>query len=197
MPSTTPVDGRTRRAQRTRDGVVDAVLALIADGDLRPTAPRIAERAGVSLRSVFQHFNDLDALFAAAADRELSNVAADMEFIDPGAPRADRVAAFVAQRAMVLERFTPSRRASLLQEAQSATLVAIRDRLLALAREEVEGTFRSELDARRGRDRADLLDALDAVTSWQTWEALRAHQQLAVRDAIRVVERTVNALLAG
>src|SRR5687767_12332786 len=136
MASTGHVDGRTRRAQRTRAGVLDAVLALIAEGDLRPTAPRIAERAGVSLRSVFQHFTDLDALFAEAADSELTKIAGHVQAIDPSGPIADRIEAFVRQRTQALEQLTPARRAALLLEPTSPPVVAIRDRLLALGREE-------------------------------------------------------------
>src|SRR5918999_531322 len=63
------VDGRTARAVRTRNAIVDATIALVEEGDLRPTAPRVAERAEVSVRSVFQHFDDLDSLYAAVAER--------------------------------------------------------------------------------------------------------------------------------
>src|SRR3546814_6231042 len=59
-----PVDGRTLRAMRTREAIFDATFSLIDEGDLRPTAPRVAERAGVSVRSVFQHFDDLESLHA-------------------------------------------------------------------------------------------------------------------------------------
>src|SRR6266542_3616203 len=47
------VDGRTARAVRTRRAVVDALLELLAEGDLRPSGERIAERAGVSLRALW------------------------------------------------------------------------------------------------------------------------------------------------
>src|SRR5438132_352803 len=63
------IDGRTARALRTREAIVDASIALVDEGDLRPTAPRIAERAKVSVRSVFQHFDDLEGLYAAVGDR--------------------------------------------------------------------------------------------------------------------------------
>jgi TetR/AcrR family transcriptional regulator, regulator of autoinduction and epiphytic fitness len=190
------VDGRTRRAQRTRQGVIDAVLALIAEGDLRPTAPRIAERAGVSLRSVFQHFSDLDALFVEASDREISRISSRVETIDPSGPLDARIEAFVRQRARVLEQVTPARRAALLQEATSPAVVEVRDRLLALGREEVARTFEPELKTRKRDDRGELLDALDAATGWQMWEALRAHQGLGVDRAKAVVARIVRALLA-
>ena len=198
VPTATPepVDGRARRAQRTRSRVVDAVVSLIAEGDLRPTAPRIAERAGVSLRSVFQHFADLDALFAEASDRELSRIASRVDTIDPSGTLAERIDAFLRQRTVVLEQLTPARRAALLQEPTSELIVGVRDRLLALGREEVERTFAPELAGHDGDDRGELLDALDAVTSWQTWEALRAHQGLSIGAARSVVARTVRALLA-
>ena len=55
-------DGRTVRAERTRQALVDALLSLLDEGQLQPTAERIAVRAGVSERSVFQHFPDREAL---------------------------------------------------------------------------------------------------------------------------------------
>ena len=64
------MDGRIARGARARAAIVDALLALIEAGELRPSAARIAERAGVSLRSVFQHFKDVESLFAAMADRQ-------------------------------------------------------------------------------------------------------------------------------
>src|SRR5258705_9594197 len=63
-------DRRVARAVATRTAGVDALLRLLEEGDLRPPAPRIAARAGVSLRSVVHHFAHLESLFAAAADRQ-------------------------------------------------------------------------------------------------------------------------------
>ena len=39
------LDGRSARATRTRHAVVAALMALIEDGELRPTARRVAELA--------------------------------------------------------------------------------------------------------------------------------------------------------
>jgi AcrR family transcriptional regulator len=62
-------DGRATRAERTRIAVVDALLSLNEQGNLRPTAREIAAEAGVSLRSIYVHFDDVEALFIAAAIR--------------------------------------------------------------------------------------------------------------------------------
>ena len=190
------LDGRAARAQRTRRAVVDALLALIDEGDVRPTAPRIAERAGVSLRSIFQHFTDLEALFSAASEREMERLLALVRPLPLDGPLDARIEAFVAQRARVLESVTPVRRAALLQEPFSAELQATRDRLLAMARGEVESVFQPELARHAKRDRAELLAALDAVSSWDMWESLRAHQRLSVGRARRVLARTLRALLS-
>ena len=69
----------------TREAIVDATIALLEDGDLRPTAPRVAERASVSVRSVFQHFDDLQSLHTAVAERIVDRVAV---LVAPSMPRS-------------------------------------------------------------------------------------------------------------
>ena len=190
------IDGRTARAQRTSRAVVDALLSLIEDGDLRPTGPRIAERAGVSLRSVFQHFNDLESLFAALGAREIERLA------DLAAPLAidqsldERLAAFVGQRAKILEAITPVRRASLLQEPFSAELRQTRDAILRLGRAEVARVFSRELDA-LGEEREVVLDALDAASTWSFWDVLRSQQGRQAEDAAAVLHLVLSSILAA
>ena len=184
-------DGRTLRSLRTRTAVVDALLELIDEGDLRPPAPRIAERAGVSLRSVFQHFRDLEGLFAFATDRQLERIGALVRPLPTTGPLDDRLDAFVEQRAAIYEAVTPVRRAALAQEPFSPHAVVARDRILAVARAELRRTFADELDAAS----PDLLEALDAAASWQVWEALRNHQSLGVDEARKVLRRLLHSLL--
>ena len=64
------IDGRTVRGQRTRQALVDALFALLDDGRAASHGERIAQRAGVSERSVFQHFPDREALFEAVARQQ-------------------------------------------------------------------------------------------------------------------------------
>src|SRR6185312_15825179 len=66
-----PADGRMARSHQTRRAIVDAMRALHSEGDLRPTAPRVAARAGVSLRTVWQHFADMETLLLEAGRRDL------------------------------------------------------------------------------------------------------------------------------
>ena len=66
------VDGRALRAQRTRAAIVDAHIRLLDAGSLRPRAEQIAQAAGVSVRSVWGHFPDLESLAEATASERLA-----------------------------------------------------------------------------------------------------------------------------
>src|SRR3546814_11885257 len=89
---------------RTREAIVDATISLIDEGDLRPTAPRVAERAGVSVRSVFQHFDDLESQHAAVEERLVERVSVPVVPTDPSGPLADRLNRFLQPRGLLLER---------------------------------------------------------------------------------------------
>ena len=190
------VDGRIARGARARAAIVDALLELIEAGELRPSAARIAERAGVSLRSVFQHFRDVESLFAAMADRQRERLAPLMDSVPGDGPLETRLETFVAARARLLESIAPVRRAALLTEPFSRELGK---RLGAFRRqkaEEVRRVFATELARRPPAARRRLLAALVAVSSWSTWQALRDHQGLSPAQARRVVHHVLGTLLA-
>ena len=65
-PATEPADGRHARRDRNRVAVVDAMLELFAAGNLAPSSDEIAEKAGLSPRSLFRYFDDLDDLVRVA-----------------------------------------------------------------------------------------------------------------------------------
>lgn len=190
-----PVDGRAARAQRTRAAIVDACVAMVEEGDVRPTAPRVAERAGVSVRSVFQHFDDLPSLYSALSHRVAERMAALVVPVDPALPAGARVTAFVAQRAALLEAMTPFRRAALVhgpfsQQVREAVAVSA-DTL----RRDVTRTFAPELDA-AGPEAPELAVALAAVSSGSAWDALRAEAGAVPALASAALARTLRALLA-
>lgn len=188
------LDGRTLRSLRTREAIVDAMIALIEEGDLRPTAPRVAAAASVSVRSIFQHFDDLETLHAAVAERFLERVANLVLRVAPEEPLAERLAHFVQQRTLLLEAVTPIRRAAAVHGPFSAEITSrLRDGQSYL-RSEVEQTFALELDA-AGAQRGELLDALDATFSWATWEGLRAGLGRSAADAERVLVRLADGVL--
>lgn len=194
LTASEPTDGRTLRSLRTRDAIVDATIELVESGDLRPTAPRVAERASVSVRSVFQHFDDLESLHASVADRLLARVAQLIQPIDPTLPFTDRLARFVTQRGELLEAVTPIRRAAAVHGPFSTEITArLRDGQ-AFLRAELETVFAAEV-AGPASAASELLDALDMACSWVVWEGLRAGLGRSEVEAAAAMRRTLVALL--
>lgn len=187
------VDGRAARSARTRRAIVDAMRALHDEGDLRPTAPRIAERAGVSVRTVWQHFDDLETLMVEAGRRDLEIASGFVEPIDADLPVDDRIAALVDQRAAMYEAMAPPWRAARLHAPFSAQIRANRDRLMDLARVQVAELFEAEVAC--SGDAGTLLDALVVATGWATWESLRTDIHLDVEPAKSALRLWVSRLL--
>ena len=190
MTATLPADGRLARSARTRAAVIDALLELNRAGDLSPTAGRVAERAGVSLRTVYGHFADLESLYAEAGQRamdlvrEIAVARTATWSGDPGRlPLEERARLFAEARAVALEWLRPISRAAVLREATSPQMLRNRERFVALGDSEVRTLFAPELaglDAARA-DRA--VAALHVVAGGPAWDALRQDRGLAPEDA--------------
>lgn len=189
-----PVDGRTARAQRTREAIVEACVALVEAGDVRPTAPRIAAQAGVSVRSVFQHFDDLETLFAMVSERAVTGLAQLIAPVDADLPLDERIEQFVSQRVALLEALTPIRRAA---DVHAPFSPGIRERIQLghdFFRDELARVFGRELDALPAGHREEVLDLLDVSTTWATWDVLRT---LVHRDAAQAAATMTLGLRAA
>ena len=189
-----PVDGRTARAVRTREAIVDGTLALLAEGDLRPTAPRISERASVSVRSVFQHFDDLETLYAAVGNRVAEQVASMIHPIDPDLDLAERLVMFCQQRGRVNEALTPTLRAAVVHAPGSPTINTQFQNGHDFVAARIAEVFAPELERLDG-DRTLVVDSLVAVGAWTTWNTVRHLSHRSVEEAERVVAHMAAAVL--
>jgi AcrR family transcriptional regulator len=185
-------DQRVLRGRRNRAAIVDAMLTLVKEGNLTPTADQIATEAGVARRSVYHHFDDLDDLMRAAADREVARHLSLLKPLPNTGPFEDRCTAFVEQRCGLSE--------GLLSVYRSARLAALHSDVVAehlaatdeFFRAELQQTFRPELR----RAPSWMLETLDLVTSLDGWVRLRVNQRLSPRRARNVVEATLTCALA-
>jgi len=189
-------DGRTVRAERTRQALVDALLSLLYEGELHPTAERISARAGVSERSLFQHFADREVLYQAVALQQYERIAPTLVPVDLSLPLPERIDAFVEQRARLLEEVTPVRRAALLLEPDSEVVSGWLQSTRRQKAREVERVFRAELDELDQPRRGVVLGALAAASAWTFWESLRAHQRLSVDRSRAAMRQAILSLLA-
>ncbi len=186
------VDGRVERGARTRDRIVEALLSLLEDGDPQPTARTVAARAGVSLRSVFQHFDDMESLYAMCVERQLERIAPLMRPIDASLPLDARVDEFVGQCARLYEKVAPVRRATLRAAPSSPVLQGALASMARFARQELSTLFAAELDV---ADRRDRLAALEVAASFDAWEHLRRIQGCSVPAAQRALRQIVTGVL--
>jgi TetR/AcrR family transcriptional regulator, regulator of autoinduction and epiphytic fitness len=195
MTETERVDGRTARARRTRAAIVDAHLSLLLAGDLRPTGERIAEAAGVSLRTLWTSFKDLETLFAASGERIFEMMRADRRPIPADLPLPERITRYCAQRAHELEILAPAARAAILREPFSAQLRANRTIELTRLRTEISQVFAPEIAA--APDPVRLTDALLANFTFAVWNVLRDQLGMEVDRAAAVVRHSIDALLGA
>lgn len=192
-PRSTP----TERGRRTRDAVVLALYELLREGEPDPNARRIAERAGVSLRSIYVHFAGIEDLYRAVNDLAVARVVSMLSPIDPAQPLAARVDLLCSQRARVHEELAPVRRAADVRRASSPALQAAHAFGRKASRDQVDRVFASELgvlDAATGRRRAA---AVDAAVSPECWEVLRDSHGLTVEEARLALVEALLDLLEG
>lgn len=190
------VDGRRARGLRTRDAIVSALLELVSEGDIAPTAQRIADRARVSVRSVYQHFVDVEGLYAHGTEKMYEWVRTNCPEIDERLPLDRRLDQFIANRASVLESLMPFHRAIRLMEPSCETVRQHRAAMDRWHKERVAKVFAPELRAVDGPSRHALHCALDSLSSTECWEHLRNSGQ-SPRGARQVVRAGMHGLLTS
>lgn len=166
-----PTDGRTLRRSRNRDAVIAALLDLIREGNLEPGAAEIADRAGVSHRSVFRYFDDLSDLVRIAVGREFNAAEATAQVPEVGEGTfEDRVTRFVDSRIVLHERI---RGVALVARMRANSIPAF-DQELATAdlylREQAREHFAEELSAWNLTEREFILDACTVLTGFGSFD---------------------------
>jgi AcrR family transcriptional regulator len=192
---TFPVDGRRARGERTRLRVIEALLDLVDEGTVRPTAQEVATRAGVALRTVYHHFEDVEALRRLALDLQMRRHAEILKPIDTRRALTERIETVAGQCRRLFEVLTPIRRATMFDEQSSPEMAEGIAFCTRTRRDHVVATFAPELGGRDADSRV-LMDAIDLVTSWPMWEYLRAALGRSPASATRVMIASLEALLS-
>lgn len=191
-PDGESTDRRVLRGKRNRDAVVQAVIDLMEEGNLSPSADQIAERAGVARRSIYHHFADLEELHQAVAHQHLDHIVGLFGPIVTDGTLQDRLTTFVDQRVVVCEQTMPVYRASLLVAHRSEIVLDLLSLGHEYLRAEVAQTFAPEI-----RDDFWRLEAVDSIASFEGWVQLRVVRGLDVERATEVLRRSVRALLTA
>jgi AcrR family transcriptional regulator len=192
----TRIDGRRLRSERTKQLIIEAYLALAdAHSPRVPTAAEIAEKAGYSVRSVFERFPDILTLQIAAVDYAMAQVTALAPPNELEGDREARIRSQVRARAQVCERWLSLWRSLITNQGNSEELKerirTSRERVMA----RLEVVYQPELAAVAEGERRQLLIALEALTDVECWARMRQFFELSFDEACVAWVQAIDRLL--
>ena len=183
-------DGRRRRSETSRDKIVEAMLAIVAEGQITPSAEQVALRAEVGLRSVFRHFKDMESLYAEMTARLSRQY--QMWLVPFTAPDwRGQLAEVIERRTSTYEKLMPFKRAADAHRHESATIQTEHARTLAMMRARLKSLLPEDI-----REDELRFETLDLLLSFETWQRLRVEQNLSARKARALLKAQVDRLTA-
>lgn len=185
------IDGRHARSVATRDKIVAALLQLVREGDVAPSAARVALTAGVGLRTVFRHFDEMDTLYRAMSEAIEAQVLPMMLKPFEASDWRGRVREMVERRIGIYETIMPYRISSSVKRFQSDFLMQGYNRQIQLERTSLHAVLPQAVI-----DDAPTAGAIEVTISFQCWRRLRHDQGLSIDDARAVIQTLLDAVLA-
>lgn len=183
-------DGRRRRSERSRQAIIDAMLQLVEEGVLVPTAQQVSERAGVGIRSVFRHFSDMESLFATAD----VIIREQYQGLFGGGDRAgsleERLLHAVEQHGLAYEAIGNH---LLTTKAQLWRYPILREQYTRAQRQ-----LRKDLDdwlPELLSLSSDEREMVDAIASFEHWNRLREHQGLNKKTSVKLTAEILRRIL--
>lgn len=194
LPSS-PFDGRRLRSERTRQLIMEAFIELLREKPDIPTAAQIAARAGISTRSIFERFVDLQGLSLATVDYAFAVGEAQATARNVDGDRSTRVRSHVETRAHTCEHWLPVWRVVI---ANLGKLEELRGRVRFIRQaivKRMELMYRPELEGLAAEERRDLLITLEALIDFESWGRMRELHELSFDEAASVWMRMIDRLL--
>jgi AcrR family transcriptional regulator len=189
------IDGRRLRSERTKQYIVEAYLTLLRQNPRPPTASEIADRAGYSVRSLFERFPDLLSLSLAAADHAFAQANTQAVIRNATADRETRIRTQVETRAQTCEEWLPLWRALVLNQQASEELRLRIRRVREAIMARILLMYRPELDGASQAERQRTLIAIEALTDFESWARMRESAGLSFEESCTVWIRAIDRLL--
>lgn len=166
-------DGRTLRRTRNRQRVIVALLDLLRSGNMDPSVADIADLAGVSHRSVFRYFDDINDLVRTAIDYEVQQAIPLAEISDLGLGSLDRrIDSWVDSRLRI---YLATFEVSCVARLKAVEIPSINEGMKGiyqLAVTRMRNHFANELDE-LGADGGFVIDAAMSLTSFESFHLQR------------------------
>jgi AcrR family transcriptional regulator len=186
------MDGRKHRSQKSQVRIVNAMLELVAKGNLSPSADQIADIAKVGRRSVFRHFSDMDTLYREMTASITSTMGSIVLQPFEAADWRGQVLELVDRRAAGFEKMKPFLLAGQVHRHRSPFLKTSHAQFVEMLKKILLGILPKE-----AAGDAVLVEAIDLLLSFESWSRLREDQGLSIAKAKRVLKQAIEALLEG
>lgn len=170
------------------------MVDLVREGNLPPTADAVAERAGVSIASLFRYFDDLDELQLHTVARFLERFAPAFEVPAIGeGPARDRIDRFVRARIALHESIAPMARLARARAVDRPNLARSLHDMRERQATQVRAHFAAELATVTPARQDDLVGVVTALTGFESWDL--QHHDLG-RSRTQLVRAWSDALAA-
>lgn len=190
-------DGRTMRRQRNRDAVIESLITLIQDGELTPTVAKIADRAGVSHRSIFRYFEDLNDLARTAIETEFRNAAALATIEHPGDGTLEhRIETTISKQLATFEQMHQLGRVARGRMIDIPEIDRQLSGIIQFRLDQLREQFAPELDAMDEGRRDAILTAMAMAVGFDSYDMHRRTLERTRDEIARNWRTTMHALLA-
>lgn len=191
------IDGRRLRSERTKQLIIEAYLSLLRERPIvpMPTAAEIAERAGYSVRSIFERFPDLKKLRQAATDYALAQAAALAPPRNIEGNRLGRIRSQVETRAGTCERGMALWRVLVFSVKEDPELQSRVELSRQRTIDRLRLMYRPELSTLSDMECKYAIIALEAITDHESWARMREDHGLSFAEACDVWIEAIDRLL--
>ena len=183
-------DGRRARSVVTRSAIIKTMVELVAEGNPDPGAVEVAEKSGISLRTVFRHFEEKEAILNAIDD--LLVAAYQPLLIAPyrSDDWKDQLAELIERRCAINEAAAVFRISAVMQRYRSPFVAAKYRRLYAGEKRMLDAVLPEKLQTSTKVGRAIMI-----ACSFDSWRLLRQDEELGPEDTVTAIKQLVRDIV--
>lgn len=188
---TAPIDGRRARGQANRSKLVAAMIELVREGNIAPTAEQVSSRAEVALRTVFRHFDDMESLYREINSEILQLIIPLLSTPFTSSDWRGRLNEAIDRRAQLYEKILPFYIATTALRHQSPYLQANQQSMM-----DMQKTSLLRILPQQIVEDGATLTALNLLLSITAWQQMRLEQGLDQNSAKQALQVACTALTA-